>query len=142
MPRLFAPVGCWRRAAQRHVSGISRTHMQLTTRETKLVERLRKQEQQWLRVRWFLLGAGVISALCSTFIAITLSRHVVTMLAEQDDFMSRGWLFALAVFWPICLILLAPAAVFIFGAIRDWHGNTTRLLLLKLLEPQERGEAR
>jgi hypothetical protein len=114
--------------------------MQLTTREAKLVERLRKQERQWPRLRWFALGVGVFSAICASFIVILLFQHLDSILAVHDDFMSRLWLLAFARFWPMSLILFGSSAFFIFWCIRDWHGNTNRVLLLKLLDGQQKDE--
>ena len=114
--------------------------MQLTNRELKLVERLRKQENQWPRARWFVLGAGVFCAICASFIVISLFQHIDSMLAVHDEFMSRLWLFAFARFWPTCLILFGSSALFIFWSVRDWHGNPNRVLLLKLLEAQQGSE--
>jgi len=56
--------------------------MQLTPREQKLIERMRKQERQWPRLRWFMIGAGVFAVLCSGFIAIELTRHVDAIVAS------------------------------------------------------------
>jgi hypothetical protein len=115
--------------------------VQLTTREKKLVERLRKQELQWPRLRWFLIGTGIFAVLCSGFIVIELLQHIDTMLAVHDDVMSRGWLFGFALFWPKCLILFGFGAFIIIWTIRDWHGNANRVLLLKLLEAQQKDES-
>jgi hypothetical protein len=115
--------------------------MQLTSREKKLVERLRKQELQWCRLRWFLIGTGIFAVLCSGFIVVELLEHIDTMLAVHDDVMSRGWLLGFALFWPKCLLLFGFGAFFIIWAIRDWNGNANRVLLLKLLEAQQEDEA-
>jgi hypothetical protein len=115
--------------------------MQLTTHETKLVERLRKEQRQWPRLRWFLLAAGIFAALCSSFVVIELLKHIDIMVAGHDDVVSRLWLFGFALVWPKCLILFSFAALFIFWAIRDWHGNANRVLLLKLLEAQQKDES-
>ena len=93
--------------------------MQFTPQEKKMIERLRKQERQWPRLRWFTLGAGILGALSAVFIGISLSKHLDTMLAVHDDFMSRAWLFGFALIWPKCLILLGCAALLIFWTIKD-----------------------
>jgi hypothetical protein len=116
-------------------------HMELTRREEKLIERLRKQERQWPRLRWFVVGTGVFALLCSGFIAIELVQHIDTMLNVDDDVMSRGWLLGFALFWPKCLIYFGFGAFLIIWAIKDWHGNANRVLLLKLLEARRQDEA-
>lgn len=116
--------------------------MQLTSRETKLVERLRKQERQWPRLRWFTLGAGIFGALCFSFILITLLKHVDSALGDHGDFLAPAWLFAFARFWPTCLIGFGLAAYLIGWTIRDWSGNANRVLLLKLLEADQKDGAK
>lgn len=115
-------------------------HVELTPREKKLVEHLRKQERQWPRLRWFLLGTGIFAILCSGFIAIELIQHIDTILAVHDDVVSRGWLLGFALFWPKCLLLFGCGACFIIWAIINWHGNASRVLLLKLLEARQEDE--
>ena len=46
--------------------------MQFTPQETKLIERLRKQERRWPRMRWALLATGIFAAGCYTYILIAL----------------------------------------------------------------------
>jgi len=116
-------------------------HLELTAREKTLAERLRKQERQWPRLRWFLIGTGIFGIVCSGFIVIELLQHIDAMLAVHDDVTSRGWLLGFALFWPKCLLLFGFGAFLIIWAIRDWHGNANRVLLLKLLEAQQKEEA-
>jgi len=114
--------------------------MQLTTRELKLVERLRKQERQWPRMRWFALGTGIFVWACYGYILISLFDHLHLTETGREDFPPQawGWLFLFAMFWPKCLIGFAFGAWLIGSAIRDWHGNVNRMLLLKLLEAQQK----
>ncbi len=69
--------------------------------------------------------------------AISLYKHLETMLTVHDDFISRAWLFGFALFWPKCLILFCGACFLIFWTIKDWYGNTNRVLMLKVLEALE-----
>ena len=48
--------------------------MELTSRELKQIERLRKQERQWPRNRWLMLGAGIFSAAGSIYILVSIYR--------------------------------------------------------------------
>ena len=115
--------------------------MQLTTREQKLIERMRKQERQWPCLRWFLIGTGIFAVLCSGFIVTELIQHIDTIVAAHDDVMSRGWMLGFALFWPKSLILFGFGVFFIIWTIRDWHGNANRVLLLKLLAAQQKDQA-
>jgi len=115
--------------------------MQLTPREQKLIERMRKQERQWPRLRWFMIGTGIFAVLCSGFIVVELMQHIDTIVAAQDDVMSRGWMLGFALFWPKSLMLFGFGVFFIIWAIRDWHGNANRMLLLRLLEAQQKDQA-
>jgi hypothetical protein len=118
-----------------------RTSMQLTIQEMKLFEQLRKEEHRWPRQRWFFLGTGIFAALCATVMVILVLNRVGIMLSDHDEVFARAWLLLFAAFWPNCLILFGVAFFVIFRAIRDWHGNANRMLLLKLLEAQKMGEA-
>ena len=40
--------------------------------------------------------------------------------------------------WPKCLIGFIVGTCLIVLAIKDWHGNTSRLLLLKLLDAEQK----
>jgi len=115
--------------------------VQLTPREQKLVERMRKQERQWSRLRWFLIGAGIFAVLCSGFIMTELVQHIDDMLPVHDDVMSRCWMLGFALFWPKSLMLFGFGVFFIIWAIGDWHGNANRMLLLKLLEAQQKDQS-
>jgi len=41
-------------------------------------------------------------------------------------------------FWPKIILMAGLAGVFIGLAIRDWRGNVTRMLLLRLLDAQQK----
>jgi len=114
--------------------------MEFTTRELKQIEHLRKQERRWPRTRWILLGTGVILAAVYGYILVLLLH--LAFLSENDparlgDVLSHSNILVFAVFWPNCLLALCYSAWCISVAIRNWHGNTTRMLLLKLLQAQQ-----
>jgi len=88
-----------------------------------------------------MIGTGIFAVLGSGFIVVELLEHIDTMLAADDAVMSRGWLLGFALLWPKCLLLFTFGAFFIIWAIRDWNGNASRVLLLKLLEAQQMDEA-
>jgi hypothetical protein len=111
--------------------------MDFTQRELKLVERLRKQERRWQWTRWLLLGLAVFILLGNAYIARMLYSGFVTHY-DSDAFSRETMLMIFAMFWPQILLMSGLAGAFIGLAIRDWHGNVTRMLLLKLLDAQEK----
>ena len=61
---------------------------------------------------------------------------------QSDDFaqMPVAMTLLFAVFWPKCLFGFFVGACLIGLAIRDWHGDVHRILLLKLLDEQRKTE--
>ena len=110
--------------------------MQFTPQQLKLIERLRKQEQTWPRMRWVLLAAAVLGLGACVYFAYFLYRLLDSQALSRAD---CALLFA--VFWPWILLMVIAAVASIALAIRDWHGNAHRALLLRLLEAREK-EAR
>jgi hypothetical protein len=112
--------------------------MEFTPQEMKLVKRLRKQERQWPKLRWFVLGAGIFALVCYSFILISVLNHLNLAGSAHDEFLSHAWLFAFALFWPKCLIGFGVGAWLIAWTIKDWNGNANRMLLLKLLDATQK----
>lgn len=110
--------------------------MQFTAQEMKLIDRLRKEDRRWPRTRWILL---VVAAFALAVYGYIGAQIVIKLESAQpgDDSM-----FMVAFFWPKCLLGFCFAAWFIAWAIRDWHGNVQRMLLLRLLDDKlkERGK--
>src|SRR5258706_7464865 len=110
--------------------------MELTPREIKLIERLRKQERQWVWLRWGLLAGGL---LCT--VALALYSHTLFSLASGLNSAgptSPDTVLAIAIFFPKWLVLLAFATWAFGKAFSDWHGNANRVLLLRLLDAQQK----
>jgi hypothetical protein len=105
--------------------------MQFTSQEMKLIERLRKQERRWPRVRWALLGTGVFVAACYSYILLGLYRSL-----HFDTLPSYEVLF-FALMWPKCLLGMIGAAWLIVWPLTNWHGSVRRMLLLRLLDAQQ-----
>jgi hypothetical protein len=114
--------------------------MEFTSRELHQIEHLRMQERRWPRTRWFLLATGITIAGVYAYILVLL-LHLVFLSGNDPtrlgDVLSHTNVLVFAVFWPNCLLALCYAAWCISVAIRDWHGNPGRMLLLKLLEAQQ-----
>jgi len=104
--------------------------MEFTRQELKLIETLRKRERQWRWLIWTLPGLSVFIVCCYGYIGVSLYRHLHWEALTVED----AFLFAL--FWPKILVAIALAAWFIVWPLTSWHGNGTRLLLLKLLDAQ------
>ena len=114
--------------------------MELTSRELKQIERLRKQERQWPRTRWIMLGAGIFNAaLCFYTLVLELHQLFHPMndpAGSRDPFSLLVSVLSFALGWPACLLMWCFSLWLIVVAIRDWHGNINRRLLLKLLDAQ------
>ena len=103
--------------------------MQLTALEHRMVERMRKQERQWRWARWLTLFMGVFQA--ATGIAV-LCVIMPRIESGREDMASSALILSLS--YPFILLCAGSATLFLCLAIRDWHGNTTRTLLLRLLD--------
>jgi hypothetical protein len=127
--------------------------MQLTAQEAKLIERLRRDEQRWPRTRWALLAMAVLILAIECFISSQLLRMTeaaaqpvggmtkdipATFQAFSILQASQQATFALALFWPQCVLGFCAAFLIIGLLIRDWRGNVQRMLLLRLLEAQQK----
>lgn len=110
--------------------------MQLTEREAKMVARLRKAERLWPRWRWAVLGAGIFAWAVYGYIAFSICDRLESVKIGKDNLEYEIWLTAFAMMWPKCLLGFAVGTCLIVLAIRDWHGNVNRTLLLKLLNAQ------
>src|SRR5882672_2953794 len=108
--------------------------MQLTPQESKLADRLRRRDRRWPRDRWILLVVGVFVLLCYAYILASAYRQFDFQNLQSADIL----LFAMI--WPKCLMMFLFGAYFIAWAIRDWHGNANRKLLLRLLDEQLKGD--
>jgi hypothetical protein len=113
--------------------------MQFTQQEMRLVERLRKDERLWPRRRWWMLGLGIFIEVCYAFLVVSMMGHLAHAQAAKDAFVLGGLLIDIIMLWPKSLVMLFVGAVLIGWVIRDWRGNVNRMLLLKLLDAQQKG---
>jgi hypothetical protein len=112
--------------------------MQFTPQEMKWIERLRKEERQWPRLRWFTLGAGIFSILCYGFILIVVFYFPGFPESASDVTDLVFWLVFFAVEWPKCLIGFLIGGWIIVWTILNWRGNANRILLLRLLDASQK----
>jgi hypothetical protein len=106
--------------------------IRFTPQETKLIERLRKQERQWPRMRWMWLVAAVFLMADCGFFLLVIYKVLEAEKSSSDN------AFIIAFFWPKCLLMFCLATLLIILAIRDWHGNVQRMLLLRLLDDRQK----
>jgi hypothetical protein len=109
--------------------------MQFTPQEIKLVERLRKRERCWPRTRWVLLAAA---AFVFVVYAYVLAQLVDGLQSNTFSEIPGAMALIVAVFWPKCLLGFCIGFYLVGLAIRDWHGNVERMLLLRLLDEQQK----
>jgi hypothetical protein len=112
--------------------------MQFTPQEKKWIERLRKDERQWPGLRWFTLGAGIFGVLCYSFILIMVFNFPGLSSDSQDVTVFLLWLSVFAMLWPKCLIGFIFGAWLVVWTIINWHGNANRILLLRLLDANQK----
>jgi cytochrome bd-type quinol oxidase subunit 2 len=101
--------------------------MNLTEREQQMVARIRKHEIQWRWARWWALFAGLFCiAACVFFLCAAVPR------VQGADAASGALI--LAILFPMILVFVGCATTCFVLVFRDWHGNPTRSLLLKLID--------
>ena len=110
--------------------------MEFNQQERRMVERLRKQERQWRWARWTTLLVGVFNVGVCVFISFLVLPHV----QSEKDMASAALM--LAITFPGILIFAGSATVCLALAVRDWHGNTTRMLLLRLVDESAKRSAK
>ncbi len=108
--------------------------MQFTQREEKLIKRLRKQDRQWSRwQRWVFLVLGVL-------LLVVMGPYTSTLFSLLNRYEERpdiNEVLLIAVLVPKVFINLAIGLGLLVFTLRDWHGNVTRMLLLKLLDAEQ-----
>jgi hypothetical protein len=114
--------------------------MEITPRELKKIERLRKLERQWPRYRWIMLVVGIV--VNAGYMGLLIFYFHEFFPAETNSSKFREFDFSVAIFvfaliWPKVLLGFCFGSWYIIVAIRDWHGNINRILLLKLLDAQQ-----
>jgi hypothetical protein len=104
--------------------------MQFTPQELRLIEKLRKRERQWRWGRWALLRLSLMAFGCYGYIGVSLYHRLHWEALTTED------VALIAVFWPKILLGIVLGTWFVIWPLTSWHGNATRMLLLKLLDAQ------
>jgi|SRR6185295_5611189 len=102
--------------------------MKLTRQEQQMVDRLRKQERQWRWARWTTLVSGIVTGVVAAYI------FYLTTSQFPSDGDSVSSVVILVLSFIACLMFTAIASFQLVQVFTDWHGNTTRVLLLKLID--------
>jgi hypothetical protein len=126
--------------------GLYVQHMAIkfTPQELKWIERIRKQQLRWPKLRWFNLSAGIFIVLCFSFIFIMLF-NMPGFPGREDNpedltaslILEVNWSILFALYWPQCLIGFIFGTWIIVWTKLNWPGNANRLLLLRLLDANQ-----
>lgn len=111
--------------------------MQFTPQETKLIEKLRKQNLLWPRMRWVALGLGVLGCITCAVWGYLLYRGYVLTLDPQSDHISVQGVYGLLFVWTMFGMLFMLGVGQLTAVCFYWHGDVNRMLLVKLLDAQQ-----
>ncbi len=112
-------------------------NLEFTPQERKMIERLRTQERLWPRLRWFCLVAGTLALVNVGMWGYMLLALLHNLGDSKPDYVA---MVNASLIFPKVLIHIGIATWCITIAIRDWHGNVNRMLLLRLLDAQKQVE--
>jgi uncharacterized membrane protein HdeD (DUF308 family) len=110
--------------------------MQFTPKEEKLIRRLRKQDRQWRWLRWVFLAVGALGVVNLVLYGWVFSPLIDGLSAPGHPDVND--VLVIAVFFPKLLVTVGVTTIFFSISWRDWNGNVKRMLLLKLLDAQQK----
>jgi hypothetical protein len=64
--------------------------------------------------------------------------HLLFSTLGSETFSPADSALLFAIFWPKVILMSVGAGAFIALAVRDWRGNVHRMLLLRLLDAQQK----
>ena len=103
--------------------------MNLTTTEKKLLEQLRRQETWMFRSRYWFVAGGIFCYAAAAYFA-SLMQHLTQTIGDNPAM--GAFLFSFV--FPCYIVMGIKGSILLGTAIRDWHGNAIRVLLIKLLD--------
>jgi hypothetical protein len=109
--------------------------MNFTPQETRLIERLRKHDRQWRWARWLVLVMGVFSTGLCAMLGYLL--HGLITESEPGHFDGQTVFFIVLIWTKCCFYFFFGVWCFITLCLK-WHGDVNRMLLLRLLDAQQR----
>ena len=83
--------------------------MQLSEKELKLVERLRKEDQRWHRARWFVLICGLLCVAFYFAVSFWLAHWLLTAHAGKETDLA-------AILFVVAFLLVKSQFIFAFGS--------------------------
>ena len=106
------------------------TPMQLSDADKKIVARLQKRQQSFIRWRWGILLSSLVSLGCGIYCILILQQ------CFRPDFSS---ITILAAATPVAFMMVAMGAWLMVYTFMNWNGKPEislllRLLLLRLIE--------
>jgi hypothetical protein len=109
--------------------------MNFTPQEIKLIERLRKHDRGWRWARWLVLVLALLSAgLCTAF-GYLLHGLITESEAGRFDGLT---VFYIVLIWTKCCFYFSFGVWCFITVFQKWHGDVNRMLLLRLLDAQQR----
>ena len=100
--------------------------LKLNPTEQKMVDAIRRREIKWALGRWISLVFGFLLLACMVGIYIPLLK-----ITASDPYQ---YLFLWPIIYPISMVLCGMIVWIVIQAVRDWQGNATRTLLLKIID--------
>lgn len=100
--------------------------MELTSRESELLDQLKKREARSFNLRGWNIFAGILSYIGAACMAVTLEHLRAGNPATA--------ILIFTIFYPTLLVMAFAGSVLLGTTIRDWNGNAMRVLLIKLIE--------
>lgn len=107
--------------------------MQFTAQEIRCIERLRRLERAWRWQRWAHLFLGALSGVV---LALYGSRLISLVNGLESSGFPAPSIAEIAILCPFCLIFLAATVCLPLRAVANWRGDPSRVLLLRLLNPE------
>ena len=111
--------------------------MQFTPQETKLIDRLRKQDRQWVRMRWMMLAIGVCCIALSGVFGYILCSFYSLILQIGGPHFEAIFVVYMVLIWTKCCLYFLFGMWCLVNTCVNWHGDVKRMLLLKLLDVQQ-----
>ena len=108
--------------------------MKLTATEAKLLKQLRNREMGMFRTRYWFIALGIISYIAAGYGCFLMQRWSYKNSQMPPEFYAKVAPIFYTFIFPIVLAMAAQGSYFLGTAIRDWHGNSIRVLLLKLID--------
>jgi hypothetical protein len=109
--------------------------MKFSPEEIRYIKQLQRAERTWRWERWVSLLLGTLS--CVPLVLYGARLFTLFYMMENPDFSATAAA-ELGSLCTACFVVLAVALSLILRALSKWRGDPTRILLLRLLESEQR----